>query len=100
MLAIVFGMILPWMLVGLLCWFGYRLILQNGRMLLRLDDLNGRLDQVLTEGGDTADSPAGPPPGLAMGVEAPAFDLPDLHGTRHTLAQYRGRRVLVVFYGT
>src|SRR5437763_13137776 len=99
MVEIVFGMVLPWVLVGLLCWLGYQLILQNGRVLLRLDDLQARLDQILVAG-STAAAPAGPPPGLPVGAEAPAFDLPDLDGTRHTLAQYRGRKVLLIFYST
>src|SRR5437016_1825846 len=99
MVEILFGMVLPWVLVGLLCWFGYQLILQNGRVLLRLDEITARLDKLATAGGP-APVPDGPPPGLAVGAAAPAFDLPDLDGKRHTLAQYRGRRVIVAFYST
>src|SRR5688572_33158913 len=101
---IVFGMALPWILIGLLCWFGYQLILQNGRVLLRLDELKAQLAELPAAGFAAAGypppaaAPSGPPLGLPVGSEAPAFELPDLNGTRHTLAQYRGRRVLMVFY--
>src|SRR5439155_21575584 len=36
--------------------------------------------------------------GLTPGVPAPAFELPDLSGRRTSLAQFRGRRVLLVFF--
>lgn len=35
--------------------------------------------------------------GLKAGTPAPAFDLPDIHGQRVALEDYRGRRVLLVF---
>jgi peroxiredoxin len=35
--------------------------------------------------------------GLKAGVLAPTFVLPDVDGTMHSLADYRGRRVLLVF---
>lgn len=38
--------------------------------------------------------------GLEVGLTAPAFALPDLAGTLHTLAQYRGGVVLVTFWST
>jgi peroxiredoxin len=109
MVDIVFGMVLPWVLVGLLCWLGYQLILQNGRLLLRFDDFNRRLDELTALGAAPVGVPTGAaagvapapvPLGLPVGTEAPAFELPDLNGTPHTLAQYRGRRVLMVFYST
>jgi thioredoxin-dependent peroxiredoxin len=37
-------------------------------------------------------------PQLKPGDRAPAFDLPDQHGKRVTLADFRGRRLLVYFY--
>jgi peroxiredoxin Q/BCP len=39
---------------------------------------------------------SGEPP--APGREAPAFDLPGTDGTRHSPAQWRGRRAVVVFF--
>lgn len=36
--------------------------------------------------------------GLAAGDRAPAFTLPDQNGVNHSLADYRGQRVLIYFY--
>jgi hypothetical protein len=33
-------------------------------------------------------------------LEAPDFTLPDLEGRRHSLAQYRGKKVLLVAYAS
>ncbi len=35
--------------------------------------------------------------GLPAGTKAPGFQLPDLQGKQHTLAEFRGKRVLLVF---
>ncbi len=43
-------------------------------------------------------APALPPAGPKVGDPAPDFDLPDEKGQRHTLAQYRGRTVVLYFY--
>src|SRR5438045_1273256 len=72
-------------------WLGWQLLRQNGRMLLRLDQLEKRLD-ALEFGEDE------PPTGLALGSPAPEFELPDLAGETRTLAQYRGRSVLLIFF--
>ena len=32
------------------------------------------------------------------GTKAPEFELPDQNGTMHTLAQYRGKKVILYFY--
>ena len=39
-----------------------------------------------------------PTPRLEMGDEAPAFSLPDADGNTVSLADYRGRKVIVYFY--
>ena len=36
---------------------------------------------------------------LNEGTAAPQFVLPDQHGRRHSLQDYRGRRVILYFYG-
>jgi peroxiredoxin len=90
MSPISFGMVLPWLLLGIGCWFGYQLVRQNGRILLRLEAMEKQLGQR----GDAPTRPAGLPPGSA----APAFKLPDLAGGRKTLAQFRGRKVLLIFF--
>lgn len=35
---------------------------------------------------------------LEVGTIAPAFELPDQNGDMHTLAQYRGKKVILYFY--
>src|SRR5579864_2990027 len=43
MILILFGMALPWLLVGLGCWLTYQLARQNGRILLRLEGVEEQL---------------------------------------------------------
>jgi peroxiredoxin len=72
-------------------WLGWQLLSQNGRMLLRLEELEKRLNEL---GFGGADEPAG----LPLDSLAPDFDLPDLVGERKTLAQCRGQTVLLIFF--
>src|SRR5688572_13772214 len=85
--------VLPWFLVAVLLWLGYQLILQNGRILLRLEGMEQRLGRLLSEEGIP-----GRPPGLATGSAAPEFELPDLEGREVSLSQFRGRPVLLIFF--
>ena len=43
MTAIVFGTVLPWLLIGVGTWLGFQLVRQNGRLLLRLETIEKRL---------------------------------------------------------
>ncbi len=72
-------------------WFGWQLLRQNGRILLRLDELEKRLDELEFGGAEE-------PEGLPLGSEAPAFELPDLAGESRSLAQFRGQPVLLIFF--
>ena len=94
-LIIIFGVVLPWLLVGLAVWLSYQFLGQMGRVLLRLDALEQQLKQVLRPAPPQA--PAAPG-GLPLGAEAPAFDLPDLAGKPCALSSYRGRKVLLIFF--
>jgi hypothetical protein len=78
MVLTVFGIVLPWMILGVGCWIGYHLMRQNGRLLLRLVPALHPVPRV-------ASSPA---QGLPLGSVAPEFALPDLAGgaAPHTLA--------------
>lgn len=89
MTPIIFGMVLPWLLVAMGCWLGYQLMRQNGRILLLLESLPQRLGHA---------HGTGPAPELPLGSVAPEFELPDLLGARQTLAEFRGRRVLLIFF--
>ena len=91
MTAIVFGMVLPWLLLALLTWLGFQLLRQNGRLLLRLESIEKRLaprpEAKRREAG-----------GLAVGTPAPDFELPDLTGVRHQLSEFRDQNVLLIFF--
>ena len=72
-------------------WLGWQLLRQNGRLLLRVEELEKRLDAL--EFGEP-----GAPPGLPLDSPAPNFELPDLEGRPIALAQFRGRPVLLLFF--
>jgi len=88
---LVFGFVLAWLAILAGGWLGRQLLRQNGRILLRLDELEKRLNELLFAEGDE-------PKGLPVGSEAPAFELPDLTGERKSLAQFRGQPVLLIFF--
>lgn len=80
----------------LLVLFGmalYQVLLQNGRILTRLDVVEANRqpwdDARLGIEEYVANLPAG--------VAAPAIQLPDLSGVQRTLSEWRGQRVLLVF---
>jgi peroxiredoxin len=79
--------------VGILAggWLGWQLLRQNGRLLLRLEEVEKRLD-TLEFGGEHG------PPGLPLDSAAPDFELPDLAGEHKTLAQFRGQPLLLIFF--
>src|SRR2546423_3275922 len=83
--------VLAWLAILVGCWLGWQLLRQNGRLLLRLEELEKRLDTL--EFGDDDQ-----PTGLAVGTEAPAFELPDLAGDRKSLAQYQGQPGLLILF--
>jgi peroxiredoxin len=120
---IVFAAVLPWLLIVFGCWLCFQLVRQNGRLLLRLEALERRQDRKANVGGDGASAPTGLPAGpverpmpsaptgmpterpvpstptaLPFGSAAPAFELPDLAGNRTALDQFRGRRLLLIFF--
>src|SRR5438094_10479916 len=72
-------------------WLGWQLLRQNGRLLLRLDEVEKRLE-ALEFGGDEE------PAGLPLGSDAPGFELPDLAGERESLTQFRGQSLLLIFF--
>jgi peroxiredoxin len=104
----------PWLIVSLFAalgvWIGFQLIHQNGRLLSRLEALEHRLGEIITAAARapapaalpapmSAPAPsAAPPPALPLGSPAPAFELPDLSGRRRSLPDFRGRRLLLLFF--
>ena len=89
-MALFFGTILPWLLIAGLGWLFFQLVRQNGRILLRVEALEASLRELSAAPRATAGLPAGSP--------APDFELADAAGIRHTLAGYRGKPVLLVFF--
>src|SRR3954468_15832847 len=85
-------------------WLLHALLRQNGRLLLRMEALEAEIDR-LSPGREPGRAVADPSlatsrinrAGLAAGTVAPAFRLPLLNGGQVSLADYAGRRLLLVF---
>src|SRR5262249_9054475 len=43
MMTLVFGTVLPWLLLAVGAWLGYQIVRQNGRILLRLEAIERKL---------------------------------------------------------
>jgi thiol-disulfide isomerase/thioredoxin len=82
-------------LVGGLGWLLLQLLQQNGRLLVRIEALEG----TPTIGGPVAAAGSRPQAGLPVGTRAPAFSLSRLDGETVTLDSLRagGKPVLLVF---
>jgi hypothetical protein len=91
MISIVFGTVLPWLLIAIGTWLGSELVRQNGRILLRLESIDNRL-------APRAAAKPKEPGGLSMGALAPDFELPDLAGVRRRLSEFRGKNLLLIFF--
>jgi peroxiredoxin len=73
----------------------YQLLRQQGRILLRLDDL----EQSATRGlGTIAESAELQPIGLSVGAPFPAFRYPDVAGRIFGLQDFAGKRALLVHW--
>jgi peroxiredoxin len=93
----IFVLFLLLVLILISLWAGfYAIVKQQGRILLRLDQLeqNPRLASAEPK------SAAAPvePEGLAVGTEFPAFRFPDLAGKTVALEDFRGKRVLLLYW--
>ncbi len=75
-------------------WIGHRLLVDRGRLLLRLEALERQLGQAR----DLAPPGDAPRAGLAIGSAAPDFALPDLTGRQHASTDWRGRRRTLIFF--
>src|SRR5215208_2185855 len=89
MMTIVFGTVLPWLLIAVGTWLAYQLVRQNGRILLRLEAIEKQIR--LSE-------PKREASGLPLGTLSPDFELPDLGGVRHKLSEFRQQNVLLIFF--
>lgn len=96
-----------WLLLAGVVWFVYHLLRQNGRLALRIADVERELNDLRVETGTRPRvQPVGHPSlarskinrdGLKPGTLAPDFALPAVDGGEITLRAYEGRRVLLVF---
>jgi peroxiredoxin len=96
------GLVAGLLLLGLLIGQGsflLNLARQHGRLLVRLEALEARLDAGDSEPSAPQEAPAAPEPGLPVGSPAPPFSLSGLHGETLTLDFLRaaGKPVLLVF---
>ena len=95
------ALIVGLLVLGLLAaqwWFLVHLLRQNGRLLVRLEALEGRLGAngaIPSQNG----VPAQPPAGLPVGTTAPDFNLSGLYGETLTLESLRssGKPVMLLF---
>src|ERR1043166_2648570 len=71
---LVLAVALNWIVVGVGCWLSWQLLRQNGRILLRLEDLEQRLDALVF--GDESGPLDQPPKSVA-----PEFERSDLNET-------------------
>src|SRR3954462_10917875 len=85
-------------------WIGAQLLRQNGRMLLRLEDLETRFaatrssePHAVFEGNRQLGDSRIRRNGLAAGTRAPVFWLKRLGGGELSLDKFLGRRILLVF---
>jgi peroxiredoxin len=91
--ALVFGLVVLGLLAGA-WWFLFQLVRQNGRLLSRVEVLEGwRL------AGGAGPSANGSAKGLPVGARAPEFELPGLDGERLTLDSLlaSGKPAMLVF---
>src|SRR5437879_5809542 len=107
----VVALAVPWLVVSLFMvlggWLGFQLVHQNGRLLSHLEALDQRLGQptpapTLAPAHQPAAPAAAPqpaaPPALPLGSPAPDFELPDLNRGRKSLRDFRGRKLLLIFF--
>jgi peroxiredoxin len=83
------GLVTLWGAIAAGGWMLYQLIRLSGRILIRLEAIETRVNTGIAR-------PA--PPELPLGSAAPTIELPDLDGAKHTLAEYAGRPILLVFF--
>jgi peroxiredoxin len=92
------ALVAAWVLVAVLVGLLYVLVVQHGKVLIHLRELEREYIEHLRASEEGPAAEEQPPPGLAVGVEAPAFELPDLDGVEHTLEDYRGSAIVVAFF--
>jgi peroxiredoxin len=102
-ITVVAGMTAIVLVFGL---FAVEILRQNGRLMRRLEAVEGTLEQLASSDGGTRAGGFGDRSlagsringdGLLPGTEAPAFRLPRVGGGALSLQDYSGRRLMLVF---
>ncbi len=97
---VVFSFLLQGLTLAVFAFFYFHLFRSYGRLLLRIDSLEhldpGPENLVNIE---TASAGFAGPRGLAVGTTIPRFQLPDLQGRMVSLSDFRGKRVLLLYWG-
>ncbi len=88
------GQLLLWVAFLAVCWFCYQLFMQNGRLQLRLE----ALEQELQAQGIIPDKERDILKGVPVGSLLNDFEMPLLAGGTMTLSQWRGKKVLLIFF--
>ena len=88
------GQLLLWAAFLAVCWFCYQLFMQNGRLQLRLE----ALEQELQAQGIMPDKVRDILKGVPVGSLLNDFEMPLLAGGAMTLSQWRGKKVLLIFF--
>jgi peroxiredoxin len=96
---VVFSLLLQALTLAVFAFLYFYLFRSYGRLLLRLESLEyrdpgpGNLVNI-----ETASSEFAGPRGLAIGTRIPGFQLPDLQGRTVSLSDFRGKRVLLLYW--
>lgn len=93
-IVLLVGLVVAVVAIGLLAFLLVQVIAQNGRTLVRLEAI-----EAWAAGPVPEEIPVQEYLGmLPEGYPAPPFSLPDLSGTLHNLSEWRGQRVLLIFF--
>ena len=96
---VVFSFLLQGLTLAVFAFFYFHLFRSYGRLLLRVDSLEHRdpgAENLVNI--ETASAGFAGPRGLAVGTTVPRFQLPDLQGRMVSLSDFRGKRVLLLYW--
>jgi len=94
--AVAFAVGLSWLIVIIVGWLYFRMRNRNRQIRQRLEILEQAVEQNKRAPVPAPEKES--PAELSVGLAAPDFELPGLSGQLRKLSQWRGRRVLLVFF--